>query len=450
MNNEQSTPEKRAPTASSRHLRRLLAVLIGLAVVAAGVYVYWWQSRVTLEPVPNVEALPLEPRVRELIQVATAEVASQNRSAMAWGDLGAVFFAHDLRNEAAVCFRNAERLEPADYRWPYLLGVCYMIDDKEQALACYQRAAQRCGDRPAVHLRLAETLLDRGELEAAAAPIETVLSRDSSNARGQLAKARLLFAQGNLAEAKTWAHRSALAAADKRAPHLLLAQLCRRTQDAQGEELALAALERIPDGFTPWEDPDIATIGELKQDRLTRLTRAERLAASGESAKATRMFAELASGSDGGTAAVQLAQSYRQAGRIREAELLLRMQIQDFPGDERLHFLLGAACFQQENWKDAEKEFRRVLEIKPDYVDAWFNLGIALVQLGKRDDARAAFAATVRLSPGSVYARINLAELLLAEGKSEEAREHLEAALKLAPEEPRARELLAKAKSAEK
>ena len=109
--------------------------------------------------------------------------------------------------------------------------------------------------------------------------------------------------------------------------------------------------------------------------------------------------------------------------------------------------LLGGTCFLQEKYPEAEAEYRRVIELKPDNVDAWYNLGLALLKLGKPGDAREAFATTVRISPSRVFARINLAELLLAEGKQEEALEHLEAAIKLAPEEQQARELLVRAQT---
>ena len=114
-----------------------------------------------------------------------------------------------------------------------------------------------------MQLRLVETLLERGELDDAAAQIQEVLADAPSNTRALYAQARLLSARGKLEDAKTWAERSVVDAAGKRAPYLLLAQLCRRTHDSQGEARALAALEKIPDGFTPWEDPDIVAMGAL-------------------------------------------------------------------------------------------------------------------------------------------------------------------------------------------
>jgi tetratricopeptide (TPR) repeat protein len=424
----------------------MLVVLLGLIFLAAGVNVAFWFCQPALEPLPSVATEQLEARVRELLDGAAANVAMDNRSAAAWGDLGAACFAHNFEPQAQVCFRNAERLAPGDYRWPYLLGVSLIYTDGDQMLAAYRRAAERCGERAHVQLRLVETLLERGELEEADGYIQLVLAHSPSHSRAQFAQARLLLARGKLVEAKSWAERSAAGAADKRAPHLLLAHLCRRTNDLPGEAKAVAALEQIPDGFSSWDDPDVADVLDLSQDRATRLARAEKLAESGETA-AKETLSELMEGADGSSAAARLARAFNREGKSGQAEALLRHQLPGSPNDERLHFQLGVACFQLGNYPDAAAEFRRVVELKPDFVDAWYNLGLALLKLDRPSDARVAFAATVRLRPSRFLARIKLAELLLADGKREEAKEHLEAALKLAPEERQARELLARIKA---
>ncbi len=431
-------------------MRRLVPVLFGLTVLAVAVNVYWWFSMPSLEPLPVVATDRMTPRIRELIQTATAEVMRQDHSAVAWGDLGAVYFVHSMMPEAVACFRNAEVLDPVDYRWPYLLGICLLNTDREESLDCYRRSAQRCGQKAHVQLRLAEALIDRSELEEAAMQVESVLSYAPSNPRVQFAKARLLLAQGDLEQAKSWAIRSAAAAPDKRTPHLLVAQLCRRTRDTAGETRALKALEKIADDFTAWEDPDTAALYPLRQDGTARLARAEDLAKSGQTASLKETLSEIATGSDGAAATSQLAWILDQEGNFRESEGLLRQQLLRFPKDERLHFQFGVVCFLQERNPEAEAAFRRVVELKPDFVDAWYNLGLTFVKLNKPSDARDAFAVAVRLSPSKAVIRISLAELLLAEGKEEEACEHLEAAIKVAPMEQEARDMLARIKAGQK
>ncbi|MGI8979367.1 MAG: tetratricopeptide repeat protein [Pirellulaceae bacterium] len=425
---------------SSRLVRRLVPVLLGLAGLALGVNIYWWLYRPQLEPLPVVESETLEPAVKALIQGAIAEVSANDFSASAWGDLGAILRAHDLAAPAEACYRNAERLDTADYRWPYLLGVSLAPTDAEQALDCLRRAAERSGNKPHVPLRLAEMLLERRLNEEAAGLVEKVLTQAPSNPRGQLAKARLLFTEGKMEEAKSWAVKSAGGAQDRRAPHLLLAQLCRRTGDKAGEARELALLEKIPDGVTPWEDPDVAAVLALRQDRAARLAKAE---------SAAQILAATADAQDG-SAALQLARAYYQQKDFAAAEAVLRTMLKKFPGDERLHFEIGAACFQQKKYQDAAQEFSRTIELKSDHVDAHYNLGHAQLRLGKKVEAREAFAAAVRLQPSHANARINLADLLLQAGETKAAREQLEIAVKLAPQERRTRELLEKVRRGSK
>ncbi len=425
---------------SSKLVRRLVPVLLGLAGLAAGVNVYWWFSRPRLETLPVVERDTLEPQVKALIQRAIAEVSANDFSAIAWGDLGAVLRAHDLAVPAEACYRNAERLDTTDYRWPYLLGVSLAPSDAEQAMDCFRRAAARCGDKPHVKLRLAEMLIERQLFEEASRLVEDVLSHDASHPRGQLARARLLFADGKMEEAKTWAEKSAAGVADRRAPHLLLAQLCRRTGDKEGEARELEILEKIPDGVTPWEDPNVAFVLALRQDQATRLARAESAA----------QILSAAPDAQDGSAALQLARAYYLRKEFATAQAVLRPMLKRFPDDERLHFELGLACFQQKQYQDAAAEFSRTVELKNDHVDAQYNLGHSLLKLDKSQTAREAFAAAIQLRPSHAFARINLAELLLQADDAKGAREHLEIAVKLAPQERRARELLETATRASK
>jgi tetratricopeptide (TPR) repeat protein len=416
---QRQQPTAAHQAASSNLLRRIVPVLLVLVAVALLASAYLWWNRPSLEPLPVVALESLSPRAEELIQRAAGEVQINDHSAAAWGALGSVLRAHDFGEEAEVCFRNAHRLDDADYRWPYLLGVSLAPRDDERALSFFRLAAQRGRNQPHVQLRLAEMLIDRRLYDEAAELVEQALRAAPDDPRGQLAQARLLFAEGKLEEARSWATKSAAGARDRRAPHLLLAQLCRRTGDKAGEADALEILATIPDGITPWEDPDVADMLALRQD--------------------------------GGTAdtVVEMARSLSQQRRFDAAAAALRNELKKSPANERLHFELGVACYRQEQFQQAAAAFRRAIELKADYVDAHYNLGHTLLRRGEKEQARDAFAATVRLRPGHVFARINLADLLLQAGETKAAREHLEVAVKLAPGEQTAQELLRQASRAD-
>jgi tetratricopeptide (TPR) repeat protein len=422
--------------------RSAFVLLLALAMLAVVVNAAWWLRPERILPLPAIPIEELEPQVAAIIETARHQVERDDHSAMAWGDLGAALRAHDLGPQADVCFRNAESLDPNDYRWPYLLGVSLTTTDADEGLACLRRAAALAGNRPHVLLRLAESLLDRRLTTEAAAVINRVLSFAPSNPRAQLAQARLLLLQGDWERSCTWAEKSAAGAPDKRAPHLLLAQICRRRGDEAGEDRALAALKSIPDGITSWEDPDIEVLMGLRQDRRWRLENADQLATSGQIESAADAFAEMARENDSSAAAtLKLVQTYYQQQKYAEAAKALREQLQRREDDERVHFQLGVACFFQQRFGVAAREFRRTIELKPDHVDAHYNLGHALRKNDQLDEAQQAFAAAVSLRPGHTRARANLAELLMAKGEIDEANQHLEIVARHDPNDPILRKL---------
>ncbi len=86
--------------------------------------------------------------------------------------------------EAKPCLAQAEELDPTDPRWPYLQGWGDLLNHPEEAAPCFERAVARCGANTGraetARLRLAQTLLDRGDGGAAAVHFRALL--DSPNA----------------------------------------------------------------------------------------------------------------------------------------------------------------------------------------------------------------------------------------------------------------------------
>jgi tetratricopeptide (TPR) repeat protein len=412
------------------HWRWLAAGLTGVASLALAIYVAARFSPPRLEPLPEIPQYLVAAPIRALVEQKRRVVERNPGSAEAWGALGSAF-ARQCDAEALVCFRNAERLEPANYRWSYLQGACQADHDTRQAIECFARSARLAPDRPHVQLRLADYLLEQADLAGARLAIERSLAVDPADPHAHLSQARLHFFKGNLAEARIWAEKSAALAPDKRDTHVFLAQLYRRLGDRASEERARETLARMADTPTSWDDPDVASVHALQ-----------------DSARTAAKTQPAESDEQDPLAALRQAQKHIADGRLADAEDLIREQLRLHPDHERFHFQLGVACFQQERYEEAAREFRRVSELKPDHSDAQYNLGHALLKLNRPAEAKAAFTAAVRLRPGYAFARINLAELLLEEGKTDEAREHLQAALQIAPGDSRAQQLLERAKAA--
>jgi Uncharacterized enzyme of heme biosynthesis len=402
--------------------------IASVAAVALAIWIVSWRSPPRLEPLPAIPAHLVATPLLTLVKEKREEVERAPRSAAAWGALGSAM-ADQCDREAQICFRNAERLEPQNYRWPYLQGACSADHDFPQALACFSRAAELAPDRPHVQLRLADFLLSQGDLRQAQAAVDRARSVAGDHPRVHLVQARLLFASGKFEEALVWAENSAGLEPATRDTHVLLAQLYRRLKDPVAAERELAILSQMQDFPTNWDDPDVAAVSALQHS--ARDTDGVKASVAGDDQDPTSVMRQ--------------AQKYIGERRYSEAEALIREAVRSHPDDERLRFQLGIVYFQQNRFEEAAHEFRRVSQLKPDHSETQYNLGHSLLKLNRPAEAKEAFAAAVRLRPGYANARINLAELLLSEGRAEEAREQLRVALRIAPTDSRAQQLLERA-----
>ncbi|MFI3198853.1 MAG: tetratricopeptide repeat protein, partial [Methylococcaceae bacterium] len=91
------------------------------------------------------------------------------------------------------------------------------------------------------------------------------------------------------------------------------------------------------------------------------------------------------------------------------------------PNYEDAWFGLGVALGQQGKLDEAVAAYRKQIEIKPDHDSAWNNLGNALGQQGKLDEAVAAYRKQIEIKPDDDSAWNNLGNALSEQGKLDEA-----------------------------
>jgi tetratricopeptide (TPR) repeat protein len=103
------------------------------------------------------------------------------------------------------------------------------------------------------------------------------------------------------------------------------------------------------------------------------------------------------------------------------------------PTNPRAYFNLGNILAERGSPRDAERQYRKALEIKPRYAKALCGLGVCLATRGDATGAERHFRAAVAADPNLVEARNNLAAALARRKKYPEAEEHLLAALRLRP-----------------
>src|SRR5437764_2285390 len=211
---------------------RLRAWRAWFLVAAAGVavaYIAWATRKVPVPEIPRPGPSAFTEReVQTDVSEAARRVELEPRSAVAWGEYGIVLRAYLQHAEADRCFQVAADLDPADGRWPYLLGVHLVYADPAAAVGWLERAAR--GTVPAeardtVRARLAETLLAVGRPADALA----ALGPDpTTSPRTRLDAARAAAAAGDDRAAAEFLDDLTDHPAAARQALLLRAEICRR------------------------------------------------------------------------------------------------------------------------------------------------------------------------------------------------------------------------------
>ena len=164
-------------------LRTLVAFLLCLAGTVAADPVAEppaaWAARLT--PIPESDLSGAEPLMREAINTARGQVAGMLMApdanpqdmARAYGRLGALLVLREVEAPADAAFRNAQALDPDDFRWPYYAGYLAMMSgNADQALTYLERARTLNPDYSPLYLRLGKVQLDRSALPEARAHLE--------------------------------------------------------------------------------------------------------------------------------------------------------------------------------------------------------------------------------------------------------------------------------------
>jgi len=108
-------------------------------------------------------------------------------------------------------------------------------------------------------------------------------------------------------------------------------------------------------------------------------------------------------------------------------------------GDPRDLNNAGVEFISQGKYKEAAKEFRKVLELDPEFNIARYNLGLSLYNTGRTEEAIAEFKKLTEKSPYFVNAHYNLGTIYLRQKMYKEALERLQKVAELKPDHAEAR-----------
>jgi len=125
--------------------------------------------------------------------------------------------------------------------------------------------------------------------------------------------------------------------------------------------------------------------------------------------------------------------TWRQSEMYGDSETLWRATIVRNPNAWLAYNNLGVVLTQKDV-DGAIAQYRKALEIKPDYAEAHLNLGNILAARGQADEAIAQFRMALEFDPDNVKAHNNLGHVLAAKGQVNEAIIQYRMALKIKPD----------------
>ncbi len=361
-------------------------------------------------PIPDPATDGMEPQVADKILSARSAVAEDPASGEAWGHLGMVFHAHYLESEAAPCYSEAQRLDPDDFRWPYLLARILKSRDPVRALGVLDKAHRLKPDFAPLHLLAAELLETKGDSDGAIDLYRRALSVDRGSAAAEFGIGRLVLAKGDLEESATHLERAREIDPEAGSIQATLSQLYHRLgREQEATEAARRARRLHPD--IDVRDPVLAAVTE------------EAVSIVGYQHRA--LDAE-------------------QAGDPSRAEALLRRAIEMRPDDASLRYNLANHLSRQGRHREAEDAYRHALRLDPGHVSTLVNLGILAAQNGEIDEAKRLFETSIEGQPDHAGALLGLGNIAAAEGRFAAAVRLFERALESDPDRPDAHYALAR------
>ena len=128
---------------------------------------------------------------------------------------------------------------------------------------------------------------------------------------------------------------------------------------------------------------------------------------------------------------IQSAYAYYQAGNLRQADLLCRKILKKESNNPEVLNFVGVINFQNNNYDNAIRYFRKALKYNQDFVDAHYNLANALKIIGEIDEAATHYKKAIQINPNFVNAYNNLGTIYQDKNKLDQALTYYQKAIAL-------------------
>ncbi len=450
------SPRGFAPTRNS-WLYALAVAVIGLSSIASGGAPQQQSPDSTLSA-PRVgllslrypEMKSLDPDVREQLQFFQKQLAAlagnlettEAELGEAYGQLGQIYHAYSLSDAAEVCYLNANRIAPQEFRWIYLLGYLYHKMGRLSEAAVYYAHARRLrSESLSLPVHLGDVLAQQNRPTEAAVQFEQALKIDSSCGAAHFGLGQLALSSGKHADAVGHFEKALASAPAANRIHYSLALAYRGLGDMERAETHLK--QRGTVGIRV-ADHLVDGLKDLLRGERVHLIRGRMAFAAGRLSEAAAEFDKaVAARPTSIPARVNLGTSWAQLGKIEAAVEQFREVLRLDPGNPTAHYNLGFLLAGSNRPAEALPHLQVALGAYPEDSGARFLLAQAFRDTGQLEQALAEFSRVLQSDPANEEALLQQVNLLVAKKRFREALDQLEQANRRFPSRGRTAHTLA-------
>ncbi|MGB5260079.1 MAG: tetratricopeptide repeat protein [Gammaproteobacteria bacterium] len=412
-------------------LRTVTAALAGLLLFFGGALTALADSLSTLPatladrlvPVAEISLDNLDADSRQQLTAARARLAHMieeerpdDELAEGWGELGALYQAHLVKQLAGHCYANARQLAPEHFRWIYYSA--YLADDTGDlatAVKDYLAARELRPDYLAVTARLADAWLDLNELDQAKQAYQQIIEAQGLEAAAHYGLGQIALLQRDYEVAIEHFRRALEIQPEANRVHYSLARALRavgRNEDAK-QHLALRG-----DVLPVIMDPQIESLKALRQGAHIHFLNGMRAIHKQDYAAARDAFARgLEREPDNINARITYARTLYLTDAHAQAGQLLEAVVKTDPTNALAWYLLGSLADETGDTDTAIRHYTTALRHEPDHGGALFNLANSHYRQGHPDRAVKYYADCVRVAPENTAAWLPYVGALMQAGR---------------------------------
>jgi tetratricopeptide (TPR) repeat protein len=374
---------------------------------------------------PALQPLPLDSypaAMREVVSSAYRDAQARPADAAATGSLARVLHAWEQWSAAHDAYSRAAALAPGAFEWRYL-DACVLerLARPADAAARLEEALALRPDYLAARVKLAEALLEAGQIEESRPLFTALLDDPHARPEALFGLARIAAAEGKHEDAVTKYQRAIALFPEWGAAHYSLALSLRALGRREEAKRALEKHAQYGPRWPAVEDSVLASVNAVRTDAAARLRRGQKLADDGDiNAAIEELEGALMADKSLSVAHELLITLYGRTRDWGKAEEHYRAALLLGPNAE-IHYDYGVLLGLQEKWDGAADAYRQAIAINPSYAEAHNNLGQVLERTRLFDKALEEYQRAMETQPTFRLARFNAGRMLIALGRPAEA-----------------------------